>query len=83
MNFTDASETLDELAPVNFLTSRFYAAVDIKLDYKPHVILLTDVMRYNADPRPQKMGTFSQYAYPHTLGRGHTISPIQATTCNA
>ena len=36
MNFTDASETLDELAPVNFLTSRFYAAVDIKLDYKPH-----------------------------------------------
>ena len=45
MNFTDASETLDELAPVNFLTSRFYAAVDIKLDYKPHVILLTDVMR--------------------------------------
>lgn len=31
MNFTDASETLDELAPVNFLTSRFYAAVDIKL----------------------------------------------------
>ena len=45
MNFTDASETLNELAPVNFLTSRFYAAVDIKLDYKPHVILLTDVMR--------------------------------------
>ena len=45
INFTDASETLDELAPVNFLTSRFYAAVDIKLDYKPHVILLTDVMR--------------------------------------
>ena len=43
MNFTDASETLDELASVNFLTSRFYAAVDIKLDYKPHVIILTDV----------------------------------------
>ena len=32
-------------------------------------VLLTDVMRYNADPRPQKMGTFSQYAYPHTLER--------------
>ena len=45
MNFTDASETLDELASVNFLTSRFYAAVDIKLDYKPHVIILTDVLR--------------------------------------
>lgn len=34
-----------------------------------NVVLLTDVMRYNADPRPQKMGTFSQYAYPHTLER--------------
>lgn len=32
-----------------------------------NAVLLTDVMRYNADPRPQKMGTFSQYAYPHTL----------------
>lgn len=45
MNFTDAIETLDEFTSVNFLTSRFYAAVDIKLDYKPHVIILTDVMR--------------------------------------
>ncbi|MEI3030019.1 MAG: bifunctional acetaldehyde-CoA/alcohol dehydrogenase [Ruminococcus sp.] len=34
-----------------------------------NAVLLTDVMRYNADPRPQKMGTFSQYAYPHTLER--------------
>ena len=34
-----------------------------------NAVLLTDVTRYNADPRPQKMGTFSQYAYPHTLER--------------
>ena len=34
-----------------------------------NAVLLTDVMCYNADPRPQKMGTFSQYAYPHTLER--------------
>lgn len=34
-----------------------------------NAVLLTDVLRYNADPRPQKMGTFSQYAYPHTLER--------------
>ena len=34
-----------------------------------NAVLLTDVMRYNADPRPQKMGTFSQYAYPHTQER--------------
>ena len=34
-----------------------------------NAVLLTDLMRYNADPRPQKMGTFSQYAYPHTLER--------------
>lgn len=42
-NFTDVSDRLSELAGVNFFTSRFYSAVDIKLDYKPHVIVLTDV----------------------------------------
>ena len=34
-----------------------------------NALLLTDVMRYNADPVPRKMGTFSQYKYPHTLER--------------
>lgn len=34
-----------------------------------NALLLTEVMRYNADPRPAKMGTFSQYPYPHTLER--------------
>ena len=34
-----------------------------------NALLITLVMRYNADPRPRKMGTFSQYQYPHTLER--------------
>ena len=34
-----------------------------------NALLITIVMRYNAEPVPPKMGTFSQYAYPHTLER--------------
>lgn len=34
-----------------------------------NALLITDVMRFNADPVPTKMGTFSQYQYPHTLER--------------
>lgn len=34
-----------------------------------NALLITDVMRFNADPVPPKMGTFSQYQYPHTLER--------------
>ena len=34
-----------------------------------NALLLTYVMRYNANPVPTKMGTFPQYAYPHTLER--------------
>ncbi len=34
-----------------------------------NALLITEIMRFNADPRPQKMGTFSQYQYPHTLER--------------
>lgn len=37
------SDNLTELAEVNFFTSRFYSAVDIKLDYQPNVIVMTDV----------------------------------------
>lgn len=33
----------DDLAKYNFLTSRYFSALDIKLDYKPDVILVTDV----------------------------------------
>lgn len=34
-----------------------------------NALLITMIMRYNADPTPRKMGTFSQYQYPHTLER--------------
>ena len=34
-----------------------------------NALLITQVMRYNAEPNPQKMGTFSQYDHPHTLER--------------
>ena len=34
-----------------------------------NALLITDVMRFNAEPVPPKMGTFSQYQYPHTLER--------------
>lgn len=41
--FSNVSDNLTELAEINFFTSRFYSAVDIKLDYQPNVIILTDV----------------------------------------
>lgn len=34
-----------------------------------NALLITYVMRYNASEAPAKMGTFSQYRYPHTLER--------------
>ena len=34
-----------------------------------NALLITHVMRFNADPKPVKMGTFPQYEYPHTLSR--------------
>ena len=34
-----------------------------------NAILITQIMRYNASEAPQKMGTFSQYSYPHALER--------------
>ena len=34
-----------------------------------NALLITEVMRYNASDKPCKMGTFSQYQYPHTLER--------------
>ncbi|HHZ05493.1 MAG TPA: bifunctional acetaldehyde-CoA/alcohol dehydrogenase [Clostridiales bacterium] len=34
-----------------------------------NALLLTEVMKFNANPVPTKMGTFSQYKYPHTLER--------------
>ena len=34
-----------------------------------NALLIEEVMRFNAEEVPAKMGTFSQYAYPHTLSR--------------
>ena len=34
-----------------------------------NALILTYVMRYNANPVPVKMGTFPQYQYPHALER--------------
>ncbi|MFA5659053.1 MAG: bifunctional acetaldehyde-CoA/alcohol dehydrogenase, partial [Oscillospiraceae bacterium] len=34
-----------------------------------NALLINEVMRYNAEEVPVKMGTFSQYQYPHTLAR--------------
>ena len=34
-----------------------------------NAVLLTEVMKYNAAEAPTKMGTFSQYQYPHALAR--------------
>ena len=34
-----------------------------------NALLICEVMRFNAEEVPTKMGTFSQYQYPHTLER--------------
>lgn len=34
-----------------------------------NALLISHVLRYNAEEVPPKMGTFSQYQYPHTLAR--------------
>ena len=39
-----------------------------------NALLINEVMRFNASEVPTKMGTFSQYAYPHTLRRYAEVS---------
>jgi acetaldehyde dehydrogenase / alcohol dehydrogenase len=34
-----------------------------------NALLITEIMKFNAAEVPTKMGTFSQYKYPHTLAR--------------
>ncbi len=43
LDFSNAYEYLEELAEINFFTSRFYSALDIELNVKPNVILFTNV----------------------------------------
>lgn len=45
-----------------------------------NALVLTYVMRYNADPVPTKMGTFPQYQYPHTLERYCEIARYNGIT---
>ena len=41
-----------------------------------NALLITYVMRFNASETPKKMGTFPQYAYPHTLSRYAEIADM-------
>ncbi len=34
-----------------------------------NALMMEEVLRFNADPTPRKMGTFPQYDHPHTLER--------------
>ncbi|MBS7565778.1 hypothetical protein KHS38_15320 [Mucilaginibacter sp. Bleaf8] len=41
---SDSELNLEGLAKYNFLTSRFYSVVDIELEYKPDVVMLSEVL---------------------------------------
>ena len=47
-----------------------------------NAVILTEVMRYNAAEVPTKMGTFSQYQYPHTLQRYAELGRFAGCTGN-
>jgi hypothetical protein len=64
LGYENVYSSLNEFNKFNFFTSRFYSAVDIELDYKPHVTIVTDVkfvQHTMVDPRYeviQIMGRF-------------------------
>jgi acetaldehyde dehydrogenase/alcohol dehydrogenase len=39
-----------------------------------NALLISEVLRYNAEELPPKMGTFSQYDHPHTLARYREVA---------
>lgn len=47
LGITNLSTELGDYKKYNFLTSRFFSAVDIDLDYKPDVLIITDVFAAN------------------------------------
>ena len=47
-----------------------------------NALLITDVMRFNAAEVPTKMGTFSQYQYPHALARYAELGRFAGCTGN-
>lgn len=77
--FAAVSDNLTELAEVNFFTSRFYSAVDIKLDYQPNVIVLTDVFHapYSMiDPQTEVVQAIGRFR--NGVGKLHHVT----NTCN-
>ena len=44
-NYNDGTDKLGDFVKYNFLTSRFFSAVDIILENKPDVIMITDILR--------------------------------------
>lgn len=41
-----------------------------------NALMIEEVLRFNAEEAPTKMGSFSQYAYPHTLSRYAEIADV-------
>lgn len=77
--FAEVSDNLTELAEVNFFTSRFYSAVDIKLDYQPNVIVLTDVFQASysmIDPQTEVVQAIGRFR--NGVAKLHHVT----NTCN-
>lgn len=45
LGYPEAYSEITDFAEFNFFTSRFFSAVDIRLDYQPNVIIISDVFR--------------------------------------
>ncbi len=45
-----------------------------------NALMIEEVMRFNACEKPVKMGTFSQYAHPHTLARYAVVADALGIT---
>jgi acetaldehyde dehydrogenase/alcohol dehydrogenase len=80
----DDAEARDHMANASCLAGMAFANAFLGVNHSmahklgafhhiPHgwanAVILTRVMRYNAAERPTKMGTFSQYGYPHAKER--------------
>lgn len=79
LGFTNTSTELGEYSKYNFLTSRFFSAVDIDLPYKPDVIMVTDVGLAShsiLDPKTEVI----QISGRIRKQEGHSGSPINSLT---
>ena len=81
---SDDVEARDHMANASCLAGMAFANAFLGINHSmahklgafhhlPHgianALLLTDVMKYNSEEVPTKMGTFPQYQYPHALAR--------------